>query len=232
MPRAFSSNHPSSRSFLPRALRSARRGNRSGAPRPRARLPSGAGRDGVPGQGSFGGGCLRSREHSHRCPGGPPRRDPALGGWQLRAALPEFSQSLSGNPQRLAPCESIRPAVGWPVHGEGIEGPMAVKPIYAAGLDAGSRQTRLVICVLENSRIRFVGASAVESQGWAKGRIADQQAVAESVTAALRDADGYASGALQSVVVGMGGPTAVSYTHLRAHETRHDLVCRLLLEKK
>src|SRR5450756_2854233 len=24
---------------------------------------------------------------------------------------------------------------------------------------------------------------------------------------------------------------AVSYTHLRAHETRHDIVCRLLLEK-
>src|SRR5450756_364764 len=24
---------------------------------------------------------------------------------------------------------------------------------------------------------------------------------------------------------------ALSYTHLRAHETRHDLVCRLLLEK-
>src|SRR5665648_1223977 len=28
------------------------------------------------------------------------------------------------------------------------------------------------------------------------------------------------------------GAGAVSYTHLRAHETRHDLVCRLLLEKK
>src|SRR5450759_5768180 len=27
-------------------------------------------------------------------------------------------------------------------------------------------------------------------------------------------------------------PSPVSYTHLRAHETRHDLVCRLLLEKK
>src|SRR5665648_1210986 len=25
---------------------------------------------------------------------------------------------------------------------------------------------------------------------------------------------------------------SVSYTHLRAHETRHDLVCRLLLEQK
>src|SRR5450756_2289152 len=31
------------------------------------------------------------------------------------------------------------------------------------------------------------------------------------------------------VTIGHG---AVSYTHLRAHETRHDLVCRLLLEKK
>src|SRR5450756_2698465 len=28
------------------------------------------------------------------------------------------------------------------------------------------------------------------------------------------------------------GDDPVSYTHLRAHETRHDLVCRLLLEKK
>src|SRR5450756_2644800 len=30
----------------------------------------------------------------------------------------------------------------------------------------------------------------------------------------------------------MVGFNPVSYTHLRAHETRHDLVCRLLLEKK
>src|SRR5450756_646702 len=29
--------------------------------------------------------------------------------------------------------------------------------------------------------------------------------------------------------VSASGPVAVSYTHLRAHETRHDLVCRLLL---
>ena len=30
----------------------------------------------------------------------------------------------------------------------------------------------------------------------------------------------------------LGRVMPVSYTHLRAHETRHDLVCRLLLEKK
>src|SRR5659263_780049 len=29
----------------------------------------------------------------------------------------------------------------------------------------------------------------------------------------------------------ISGTRSVSYTHLRAHETRHDLVCRLLLEK-
>ena len=32
--------------------------------------------------------------------------------------------------------------------------------------------------------------------------------------------------------INIGSKTTVSYTHLRAHETRHDLVCRLLLEKK
>ena len=40
-----------------------------------------------------------------------------------------------------------------------------------------------------------------------------------------------------SVRVYLGAETtrslgSVSYTHLRAHETRHELVCRLLLEKK
>src|SRR5450756_493578 len=34
------------------------------------------------------------------------------------------------------------------------------------------------------------------------------------------------------VIVGLSVLGPVSYTHLRAHETRHDLVCRLLLEKK
>src|SRR5450756_2144680 len=41
-----------------------------------------------------------------------------------------------------------------------------------------------------------------------------------------------ASGRAVAVLVDLQGPKTVSYTHLRAHETRHDLVCRLLLEKK
>ena len=45
-------------------------------------------------------------------------------------------------------------------------------------------------------------------------------------------------GDVASLVQGVGergcelGQDAVSYTHLRAHETVLDLVCRLLLEKK
>src|SRR5450756_2972946 len=37
---------------------------------------------------------------------------------------------------------------------------------------------------------------------------------------------------LEEVKKFQGFEVPVSYTHLRAHETRHDLVCRLLLEKK
>src|SRR5450759_6040543 len=43
------------------------------------------------------------------------------------------------------------------------------------------------------------------------------------ILAGLHDADG---GTIQFG----NSHTPVSYTHLRAHETRHDLVCRLLLE--
>src|SRR5665648_1152159 len=37
---------------------------------------------------------------------------------------------------------------------------------------------------------------------------------------------------IEAGIFKQGQRIPVSYTHLRAHETRHDLVCRLLLEKK
>ena len=84
---------------------------------------------------------------------------------------------------------------------------MAAKPIYAVGLDAGSHQTRMVICVLERGRIRFLGAASAESQGWLKGRVADQKAVAASMIAALHEAEICAQANVGSAVVGVGGPT-------------------------
>jgi cell division protein FtsA len=84
---------------------------------------------------------------------------------------------------------------------------MAEKPVYAVGLDAGSRKTRLVISVLEKGRVRFLGSAAIGSEGWVKGKIADQRAVADSILAALREAEANAGVSVESVVVGIGGPT-------------------------
>jgi cell division protein FtsA len=84
---------------------------------------------------------------------------------------------------------------------------MSVKPTYAVGLDAGSHQTRLAICIYENGRIRFLGAGTAESQGWLKGRIHDQKAASASILAALREAEATAQANVVSTVVGMGGPT-------------------------
>jgi cell division protein FtsA len=85
----------------------------------------------------------------------------------------------------------------------------AVKPKYAAGIDPGSRRTRVVICAYDEGRVRFLGAGEAESQGWQKGRIVNQTAVAECVLAALRSAEQSAGGvSIESAVVGIGGPTA------------------------
>jgi len=84
---------------------------------------------------------------------------------------------------------------------------MAVKSIYGVGLDAGSRRTRLAICALEDSGLRFLGSGAAESAGWLKGNIADQSAVSESILAALREAEAAAGVSVEGAVVGMGGPS-------------------------
>ena len=84
---------------------------------------------------------------------------------------------------------------------------MAEKPIYAVGLDAGSRKTRLVVCALEQGRVRLLGCAAVASQGWFKGKISDQGALTDAIRAALHEAEATAGVSVESVVVGMGGHT-------------------------
>ncbi len=84
---------------------------------------------------------------------------------------------------------------------------MAAKPTYAVGLDAGGSQSRMVVCLLEDNRVRFLGCAAVESQGWVRGKIADQKAVTDSILRVLREAEAVAGISVESVVVGMGGPT-------------------------
>jgi len=105
---------------------------------------------------------------------------------------------------------------------------MAAKPVYAVGLDAGSTRTRMAICVIEENRLRMVGCSAVDSQGWSKGKIADQSAVNDTILAALREAEATAGISVESVTVGVGGPTlrgangrgVVELGHIREIEQR------------
>jgi cell division protein FtsA len=84
---------------------------------------------------------------------------------------------------------------------------MTSKTMYAVGLDAGSRTTRAVICVLERGRMRFLGAGSAPSEGWMKGRIADQVAVSESIRCAIAEAQASAGVNVESAVVGMSGQT-------------------------
>jgi cell division protein FtsA len=83
---------------------------------------------------------------------------------------------------------------------------MPAKPIYGIGLDAGATCTRVVACLCEEGRVRFLGAGLAESRGWFKGRIADQKAVTASIIEAVKEAETRAQIPIGSVCVGVGGP--------------------------
>ncbi|MGE5570537.1 MAG: cell division protein FtsA [Rhodospirillales bacterium] len=90
---------------------------------------------------------------------------------------------------------------------------MPARPVFAAGVDAGSQWTRCVILLMEDARVRLLGYAGAPSQGWYKGRIADQKAVSESILRAVREAEAGAQTAIGSAVFGIGG--SVCGTHGR-----------------
>ena len=75
----------------------------------------------------------------------------------------------------------------------------------AVGLDTGSAQTRCLILSLEDGRLAYLGHGEVESTGWSKGRVADQQALTACVQSAVRRAEMEARVAVDALVVGIGG---------------------------
>jgi cell division protein FtsA len=64
-----------------------------------------------------------------------------------------------------------------------------------------------MIGVLEPSGLRLIGFGETESEGWVKGRIADQRAASESILRAVHEAELKAQVAADSAVAGVGGPT-------------------------
>jgi len=79
------------------------------------------------------------------------------------------------------------------------------KTKLAVGVDLGSISTRVVICALEEESLRFLGYGEAPVQAWNRGRLTDQEALAESIRFALHEAEVRAQVSPESAVIGMGG---------------------------
>jgi len=88
------------------------------------------------------------------------------------------------------------------------------KPQYAVGLDAGSSSTRCVIGSVEDGRLRYLGHGEAPSLGWSKGRIADPQALSESIAESVHEAEMASGASIEGMVAGVGG-AGVSGFHNR-----------------
>jgi cell division protein FtsA len=99
---------------------------------------------------------------------------------------------------------------------------VAIRPAsklqYAVGLDAGSASTRCVILGLEDGRLRYLGHGEAPSRGWVKGRIADSNALAESIVQAAHEAERCSGLSIESVVIGVGGATVQGAIHRGVYE--------------
>ena len=96
--------------------------------------------------------------------------------------------------------------------------------------------------LFKNKSIRKVESFAVDAHKGQKRKYSDKAYITHPIEVALRVEDRFNNNVmiaaallhdvLEDTKVTHSELRAVSYTHLRAHETGRNLVCRLLLEKK
>lgn len=77
---------------------------------------------------------------------------------------------------------------------------------YLAGLDLGSQETRCMVALEEDSRLRFIAYGAAPSYGTERGVITDPDGALESVQAAVSEAERNGGMPVEAAVVGVGGP--------------------------
>jgi len=82
---------------------------------------------------------------------------------------------------------------------------MAKSNDYLVGLDLGSKRTRCLVALEEDSHLRFISHGSAPSRGWARGVIADQDPVLASVEAAIEEAEHNGGLVIEAAVVGVGG---------------------------
>jgi cell division protein FtsA len=98
---------------------------------------------------------------------------------------------------------------------------MNQKPEHLAVLDVGNSMTRALLAEVpagpgsragrdrdsdDASLLRFLGFAEVESEGWHKGNLTDIGQVSASIGKAIEQASHAAGAAVESAVVGIGGP--------------------------
>src|SRR5205823_731483 len=73
-------------------------------------------------------------------------------------------------------------------------------------------------CLIEDSHVRFLGKGEIESIGWTKSRIADQETVSACIHSAIQQAELDAQVSVESVVVGIGGGSIDGANHRGVYE--------------
>jgi len=98
---------------------------------------------------------------------------------------------------------------------------MANEPLFAVGLDAGGRNTRCVIGVVEDGRLRYLGHGTAPAAGWNRDRLADGNALTSSISLAVSDAEKKAGVSVEGMVVGVGGAGVEGFDNTGLYEFSH-----------
>src|SRR5678816_2508823 len=102
------------------------------------------------------------------------------------------------------------------------------------GLDIGTTKVAAVVGEVDADGITILGVGNVPCRGLRKGVVSNIDWTVRAITDAIEAAQTMAGVEIRTVYAGVAGShirsqtsDAVSYTHLRAHETPEHLVCRL-----
>jgi cell division protein FtsA len=79
---------------------------------------------------------------------------------------------------------------------------------FLVGLDLGTADTRCVVGIEEQGRIRYISYGEARSGGWKKGVIVDQDPVLQSIEQAVAEAEANGALTIDSAVVGVGATVA------------------------
>src|SRR5450759_2845254 len=103
--------------------------------------------------------------------------------------------------------------------------PLASKNHRGANMESSERVRRALISIIVNPGTRFEFQNIFRAPYHRRrARLSGQTRVYDD---SMTKPAAWGWMVLAGILYAVSSPAPVSYTHLRAHETRHDLVCRL-----